>query len=281
MAFDVIKSYAKINLALNITGKKKLLHKVESIIAFVDLYDLIKIKQVNSNNHNISFKGKFSKGIGSNNTVSKLIKLLEKKKLLKNKKFNIEINKKIPQKAGLGGGSMNAGNLLKFFVKKRIIKISQKQIISILNSIGSDVILSLNSTNSILTSKNQIKYFLRCKKFHVLIVKPNFGCSTKNIYSKVRKFSKPKFNKPNIKMFRWDYLTNMNNSLESISFKKFPQLRKIKSYTQNLSKPSFVRMTGSGSALVAYFISKKKCKIDKKKFIKRYKNYWCISSKTI
>ena len=118
MAYDVIKSYAKINLALNITGKKKLLHKVESIIAFVDLYDLIKIKQVNSNNHNISFKGKFSKGIGSNNTVSKLIKLLEKKKLLKNKKFNIEINKKIPQKAGLGGGSMNAGNLLKFFVKK-------------------------------------------------------------------------------------------------------------------------------------------------------------------
>ena len=79
MAFDVIKSYAKINLALNITGKKKLLHKVESIIAFVDLYDLIKIKQVNSNNHNISFKGKFSKGIGSNNTISKLIKLLEKK----------------------------------------------------------------------------------------------------------------------------------------------------------------------------------------------------------
>ena len=281
MAFDVIKSYAKINLALNITGKKKLLHKVESIIAFVDLYDLIKIKQVNSNNHNILFKGKFSRGIGSNNTVSKLIKLLDKKKLLKNKKFNIEINKKIPQKAGLGGGSMNAGNLLKFFVKKRIIKISQKQIISILKSIGSDVILSLNSTNSILTSKNQIKYFLTCKKFHVLIVKPNFGCSTKDIYSKVRKFSKPKFNKPNIKMFKWDYLTNMNNSLEPISFKKFPQLRKIKSYIQNLAKPSFVRMTGSGSALVAYFKSKEKCNIAKKKFIKRYKNYWCISSKTI
>ena len=176
---------------------------------------------------------------------------------------------------------MNAGNLLKFFVKKRIIKISQKQIISILKSIGSDVILSLNSTNSILTSKNRIKYFLRCKKFHVLIVKPNFGCSTKDIYSKVRKFSKPKFNKPNIKMFKWDYLTNMNNSLEPISFKKFPQLRKIKSYIQNLAKPSFVRMTGSGSALVAYFKSKEKCNIAKKKFIKRYKNYWCISSKTI
>ncbi len=37
--FDKIKSYAKINLALNVVGKSKLLHKIESIIAFVELHD--------------------------------------------------------------------------------------------------------------------------------------------------------------------------------------------------------------------------------------------------
>ena len=41
-----IKSYAKINLALNITGKKNELHKIESIISFIDLYDLIYLKQI-------------------------------------------------------------------------------------------------------------------------------------------------------------------------------------------------------------------------------------------
>ena len=41
-----IKSYAKINLALNVTGKKNLLHKIESLISFIELHDLIYLKQI-------------------------------------------------------------------------------------------------------------------------------------------------------------------------------------------------------------------------------------------
>jgi 4-diphosphocytidyl-2-C-methyl-D-erythritol kinase len=40
-------------------------------------------------------------------------------------------------------------------------------------------------------------------------------------------------------------------------------------------------MTGSGSALVAYFQTKERCQRAEKEFNKKYKNYWCISSKTI
>ena len=91
----------KINLALNVIGKKKTLHKVESIVAFITLHDEILIRSIKSKNHSISFTGKFSKNIEVKNTVSNLLDLLEKKKLLKNKKFQIKINKKIPNKAGL------------------------------------------------------------------------------------------------------------------------------------------------------------------------------------
>ena len=97
-----IKSYAKLNLALNITGKTSSLHKIESIVAFVSLHDEILIKNIKSNNHIISFTGKFSKNIGKINTVSKLFKILENRKLLKNKKFQVKIKKNIPIKAGLG-----------------------------------------------------------------------------------------------------------------------------------------------------------------------------------
>ena len=82
-------------------------------------------------------------------------------------------------------------------------------------------------------------------------------------------------------MFNYDYLKKMDNSLEQIAFSKYGELRKIKSYLENLSKPMFVRMTGSGSALVAYFKSKQRCENAKKQFNKKYKNYWCIASKTI
>ncbi len=276
-----IKSYAKLNLALNITGKTLSLHKIESIIAFVDLHDIILIKSTKSKNHDISFSGKFSKNISKKNTISNLLKILDRKKLLKNKKFKITVNKKIPSKAGLGGGSMNAANILKYFIKKKIIQTNKKNIIEISRLVGSDVMLGLNSTNSILTSTNKIKYFKKCKKFYVLIVKPNFGCSTKDIYAKVRKFNKPKIKQPVKKMFDLNYLKKMNNSLEQIVLSKYPKIRSIKLYLEDLSKPVFVRMTGSGSALVAYFQSKERCLNAKKIFNKKYKNYWCIASKTI
>ena len=44
MSFAKIKSYAKINLALNIIGKSKKLHKIESLVAFLELHDLILIR---------------------------------------------------------------------------------------------------------------------------------------------------------------------------------------------------------------------------------------------
>ena len=41
-----IKSHAKINLALNVTGKTFFLHKIESLISFIDLHDLIYLKTI-------------------------------------------------------------------------------------------------------------------------------------------------------------------------------------------------------------------------------------------
>ena len=38
-----VKSFAKINLVLHVTGKLKKLHKIESIIKFIQLHDLINI----------------------------------------------------------------------------------------------------------------------------------------------------------------------------------------------------------------------------------------------
>ncbi len=131
-----IKSYAKINLSLNITGKLKKLHKIESIVSFIDLYDLIFIKKINSLKHRISFYGKFSKNITSENTISKLLDILDKNKLLNNQKFQIKVKKNIPQQAGLGGGSMNTANIISFLNKKNFLKINQKQKIEISNLVG-------------------------------------------------------------------------------------------------------------------------------------------------
>ena len=281
MSFDKIKSNAKINLSLNVTGKYSKLHKIESIISFISLHDNIFIKSIKSKKHNIQFFGKFSKNITKNNTIIQLLKLLDKKKLLNNQKFFIKVEKCIPIQAGLGGGSMNAANILKYFIDKKIIYILNKDIRSICMSIGSDVFLGFKSSNLVLTSKNKVTNFFKVKKKHILIVKPVFGCSTKSVYSKVQSYNKPKLDNPKKNMFNFQYLKRLDNSLEPIVLSKFSNLRSAKNYLESLSKILFVRMTGSGSALVAYFKSKKACDIAMRQFKKVYKNYWCIVSKTI
>lgn len=281
MSFDKIKSNAKINLSLNVTGKYSKLHKIESIISFISLHDNIFIKSIKSKKHNIQFFGKFSKNITKNNTIIQLLKLLDKKKLLNNQKFFIKVEKCIPIQAGLGGGSMNAANILKYFIDKKIIYISNKDIRNICMSIGSDVFLGFKSSNLVLTSKNKVTNFFKVKKKHILIVKPVFGCSTKSVYSKVQLYNKPKLDNPKKNMFNFQYLKRLDNSLEPIVLSKYSNLRSAKNYLESLSKTFFVRMTGSGSALVAYFKSKKACDIAMRQFKKVYKNYWCIVSKTI
>ena len=275
------KSFAKINLVLHVIGKLKKLHKIESIVKFIQLHDLITIKIAKGSNHKISFNAHFSKNIKKDNTVDNLFKILDDKNLLNNKKFQIKVKKNIPQESGLGGGSMNAATILNFLIEKKFIRINQKKILQITNLIGSDVILGINPTSTILSSNGAVKRFLKSSTFYTLLVRPNFGCSTKKIYSGVKKFSKPQFNNPKKNMMNLKSLLTYENDLEKVAFSKYPKLKILKSFLENLNQPLFVRMTGSGSVMVAYYQKKQDCELAKVRFKRKFKNYWCNTSKTI
>ena len=280
MRYYKIKSYAKVNISLKVLGKlKSNLHKIESLVSFINLYDEIFIKKTNNKDHKIKFYGKFSKGISKNNTILLLLKIIEKK--LNGQKYLIKINKKIPQKSGLGGGSMNASSLLKFLINRQKLNLSSKEIVKISSKIGSDVILGMQSKTSILYGNGNLKNIKQNINLHTLLVMPNFGCSTKNIYKNVKTFSKAifKFNKRII--INYKLLSYLVNDLEEPAFKKYPILKKIKIFMEKLDKILFVNMTGSGSTIIGYFISKKATLNAIKILKKKYKNYWCISSRTI
>jgi 4-diphosphocytidyl-2-C-methyl-D-erythritol kinase len=176
---------------------------------------------------------------------------------------------------------MNAATILKFLIKKKLINVSKKRLYKICSLIGSDVFLGMHSNNLILKSNNTVKNFFVKKNIFTLVVKPNFGCSTKQIYSKVTKFRKARFNQPTKNMFNLDFLKKMNNDLELIALNKYPKLKNLKIFLEKLSSVKFVRMTGSGSALIAYFVSRKLCKEAEKKVKKQFRNYWCKTAKTI
>ncbi len=282
MKFIKVKSYAKINISLNVIAKlSSSFHKIESLVTFINLHDSMYIKPIKNKNHKIHFNGKFSKNIIKDNTVKNLLNILDKKNFLNGKKFEIKITKNIPQKSGMGGGSMNAASVLKYLLKKNFLKIDKNRIKKIANLIGKDVILGLELKNTILSSNGNLTKTKKKLGFYVLVIKPNFGCSTKFIYSKIRSFSKPKYNKPRISLLSRINIVNSNNDLEKIAFKKYPTLKNLKLFLLKIKSTIFVRMTGSGSCIVAYFLSKKAAENAAQVFKGKFKNYWCIVSKTI
>ena len=281
MNFIKLKSWAKINLSLNLIKRlSNNYHSIESLITFVQIFDEIKIKTLNKKEHKISFSGKFSKGIGKRNTVYKLLKLLEKKKII-NKKFEINIKKNNPHKTRMGCVSMNSASILIYFMKKRILNISNKKAKDLAYKVGSDVVLGLEKKNSILFKNKKIGRLNKKIDFHVLIVMANEGCSTKYIFSKVKKYSKPLYFNINKRFFETNYLVQSNNDLENVVFKKYSKIKNLKYFLSNLPNIVFTRMTGSGSAIVAYFKSKKAVNNAARIFRRIYKNYWYIVSKTI
>tara|TARA_Y100000590_G_scaffold52213_1_gene54824 strand:- start:3393 stop:4241 length:849 start_codon:yes stop_codon:yes gene_type:complete len=282
MSFKKIKSYAKINLSLGVTGRYKSgYHKVESLISFLDLHDVIIIKKIFDNKHKINFTGKFSKGIKKNNTISKLLNILDKKKLLNNQKYLIKIKKNIPQKSGLGGGSMNASAILRFFVLNKIFNFDKVKLVQLAKQVGEDVQLGLDYKNKILFSEGKLKISSKKERFFVIVVRPNFGCSTKEIYQGVRSFSKKKITSSNKNLFKINYILKLQNDLEKVVFKYYPKLNQVKSFMEDLPNIRFARMTGSGSCILGYFLTKNSAINAAKLFKNKYKNYWCITSKTI
>ena len=282
MRFEKIKSHAKVNLSLNVLGKQNSkLHDLETLIAFVDLHDQILIKKINNKNHIVKFSGRFSNKIPKVNTVSNLLNILDKNKKLKNLKYSILIKKNIPQKSGLGGCSMNAASLINYFEKKNKINLSLKEKYNLCSKIGSDVIMGIDQKNLIISYKKKTTKIKKNLKMFVLMVKPNFGCSTKSIFNRVRHYSKPQLSKIRSKNIDFNLMSKLKNDLEIISTKKYPRLQKLRDYFLNIDKNSYVRMTGSGSTIVGYFKSKKAALNAKKLLRKNYKNYWCNLSKTI
>ena len=282
MKFNVIKSYAKINLSLGVTGRlNSKYHKIESLVSFLKLHDELKIKKINKKKHKIQFFGKFSKGINKENTIYKLLKILDEKNLLNNEKYFIKIKKNIPQKSGLGGGSMNASALIRFFIYKKILNFSKKNLIKLSKKIGQDVQFGLDNKIKILHSNGNLETTTKKIGLFVIIVKPNFGCSTQLIYKGIKKYSQKK-----LKMKTKEYLSFVNilkleNDLEKVVFKNYPKLKIVKLFMQSLPNIRFARLTGSGSAMLGYFSSKNEAINAAKLFKKKYKNYWCITSKTI
>ena len=277
----IVKSHAKINCHLGVLGKLKNIHKIETLVFFLSLHDEICIKPSTKKKHEIKFIGRFSKNINKNNTIINLLNLLDEKNLLKNKKYFIKIKKNIPLKSGMGGGSMNAATLLNYFIKFRKINVDNKTINYICKKIGSDVILGLSNKPTILKTDGKVYRINKKINLPIVLIKPKFGCNSGIIYRKVKSFSKSILKPKKVSYLSIKDIKKFRNDLEILVLNKHPKLKNVKKTLNNLPNIVVSRMTGSGSTFVGYFLNKNHALHGTKILKKKYKNYWCILTKTI
>lgn len=147
-----LNSYAKINLTLEILGRRKDgFHEISSIFQTINLYDTIHFQ------HSSDFT--VSTNIESLNNEDNLV--YQAGILLKeymNVKFgaNILVDKNIPISAGLGGGSSNAAVTLIGLSKLWGLNIKFDQLVDLASRIGSDVSFFLSGGTSQVSGKGEM-----------------------------------------------------------------------------------------------------------------------------
>ena len=114
------------------------------------------------------------------------------------------------------------------------------------------------------------------------LVYPEIKCSTKFIYSKVKKYSKPlNFFNTSFKDNYFNNLKKQKNDLQNIIINLHSKIKKPLIDLETQKKCIFSRITGSGSTCFAIFKEKKFAKIAFLKLKKKYPKYHFILTESL
>jgi len=175
-----VRCPAKVNLFLSV-GKKdeRGYHPLRTIFQTVGLEDEIFIEPTYGL-PDLSFNWPWVPEV---NTVSRALSLVSEIATVPNLK--IEVVKHIPMESGLGGGSSDAGGLLRAIQKITGVG-SEAELRSVAIAIGADVPFFLTGGRARAEGYGEI---LTPEKDHprewMLIVKPEIGCSTGEMFAKL------------------------------------------------------------------------------------------------
>ena len=166
----------KINLFLKIVGKRGQFHELEMITLPISLCDELEIEEAKMDKIHID-------GLNDNNsTVHKALFLSRDRYGLK-KGFKINVKKNIPMQSGLGGGSSDAAFVIKHISEAYGSGIDAASF-NLANQIGADVPFFLINKPSIVKGIGDvIEPFELNKDYYILLLFPEEGCSTKEVYS--------------------------------------------------------------------------------------------------
>jgi 4-diphosphocytidyl-2-C-methyl-D-erythritol kinase len=276
-----VSSYAKVNLFLRVLGRRQDgYHDVETIVQTISLHDLLTFDLAESGIE-VAVSGPAAEGVpgGEDNLCHKaIVHLLTQSTNVPRGTFEtleldnrgsqtpsivdvrpgirVRLRKMVPAGAGLGGGSGNAACTLMALNQMFSFGLSVEELCTIGAKVGSDVpALVLGGT---VLAEGRGERVQRCEGvplLHFLVVKPDFGCRTEEVYrlwdeaghtgSGKASEALEAFSGRNFAALRQMEL----NDLESPAFSVYPELAELKAaLLDGGAEVAFLCGSGSGVA---------------------------------
>jgi len=252
-----VKAYGKVNLSLDITGKKANgYHEVEMIMQQISLYDLVTIKKtqkaielttscvyIPSDHRNIAYQvaealmNKFSLDGG----------------------LSIHIDKKIPVAAGLAGGSADAAAVIEGINILYDLKMTREAMQEFALPFGADIPFCLAGGTAIARGiGEELEVIEGLDGVWLVLTKPNVGVSTESVYKQLQLDKVIKH--PNTQVIKNHLQTGkikemsleMYNVLEEITAKNYPVIHKLEGKLKSFGAMAAM-MSGSGPTVFAVF----------------------------
>jgi len=240
---------AKINLSLKIFGRRNDgFHELDTLIAPISLYDEISVDKVRPG-EGIEFRcNDPSIPQSDDNLAVRAAKAFFEITKIDPAVF-IELKKKIPQGAGLGGGSSDAASVLLALNQVFEAKLSREALGKMAEAIGSDVPFFLFQSAALCKGHGEMVTPIKLKrKLSILLLKPAFAVSTGWAYSRWQDSREI----PGIRYEAQEFSDQtFVNDLERPVFEKFVFLAQLKTWLLGQSEVGAALMSGSGSTMFA------------------------------
>lgn len=251
------KAYAKINLSLDVIRKRPDgYHDVKMIMQQIDLYDEIKITEIEE--RKIEIKTDLPYLPSDSRNIAYKAAMLVMEEFQTQKGISISIKKRIPVAAGLAGGSSDAAAVLKCLNEIWHLNMTKEDLMAKGKQLGADVPFCILGGCALAEGIGEILTPIKGLDCFVVLSKPPISVSTAAVYGKlelnrIKKHPNTEQLISDISENRTDNLKrNMVNVLENVAIKEYP----IIVYTKDIMNecgPAAAVMSGSGPTVFGIF----------------------------
>ncbi len=257
-----VKAFAKINLALLITGKRNDgYHTLETLFAPINWYDTLEFSESEQITMSCS-RGDLP--VDENNLCMKAAKSLQQFAGI-GKGVTMRLHKEVPFGAGLGGGSSDAATVLRVLNDFWQLNLSSADLHSLAVQLGADVpyFLSIKGVAYARGIGDELEDLALTLPFSIVTVFPGEPIATvwayKNFYARFeRTLPDLKHLASDLSLYgKREVFSAFENDFEPAVFDHFPAVRRLKSLLVE-SGSVFASLSGSGSAVFGFFESQEK-----------------------